>query len=111
MQFDRIMVCSLGSLNRAKIPTARLNQPDTPPMRTRKVRLDIPASYPMSATPASEQISQPCQVSDHDLISQDIRTVDTHCDWLIADLDTVNQQSFTWFVVIIGFLVSFVWSD
>ena len=65
----------------------------------------------MSATPASEQISQPCQVSDHDLISQDIRTVDTRCDWLIADLDTVNQQSFTWFVVIIGFLVSFVWSD
>ncbi len=40
-EFGRAMASILARLSRAKIPMARLNEPDMPPKRAKKVRLGI----------------------------------------------------------------------
>ena len=67
---------------------ARPNESDMPPKRTKKVRLDVYITAPKFGQVI--MISKPYQVSD--LISQDITTVDTASDWLIANLGTVMIQ-------------------
>jgi len=67
---------------------ARPNESDMPPKRTKKVRLGVYITAPKFGQVI--MISKPYQVSD--LISQDITTVDTASDWLIANLGTVMIQ-------------------
>ena len=62
---------------------ARPNESDVPPKRTKKVRLGV---YRTQIWSTDHDIVA-YQVSD--LIWQDIRTVDTASDWLIANLGRV----------------------